>query len=152
MVNRIGVAGKLDLPDSADLEVVVADILKRVREVSNSLQGELRERLRAAAGKDTPEPADCRLTSSLAAGADQVVAKIAVQDEIGYSLHAVLPASCAVFRNDVISSVAGLDDGATKATVAGEQFDCLLSKAKAVFELDGDQALSTGGPKRAWPA
>jgi hypothetical protein len=98
MVNRIGVAGKLDLPDSADLEVVVADILKRVREVSNSLQGELRERHRAAAG------------------------------------------------------VAGLDDGATKATVAAEQFDCLLSRAKAVFELDGDQALSTGGPKRAGPA
>jgi hypothetical protein len=76
MVNRIGVAGKLDLPDSADLEVVVADILKRVREVSNSLQGELRERHRAAAGKDTPEPADCLLTPSLAAGADQAAREL----------------------------------------------------------------------------
>jgi hypothetical protein len=110
---RVGVTGHRTLRgDGEAVGRAVESILTTIRE--------------AAAALAWPDPCRLILVSSLAEGADQLVARAGLS--LGYELAVALPFPAAAFRLDFAPE-----------SDAERRFDALLGEARSVLELDGDR-------------
>ncbi len=135
LVIRVGVAGHLHLPDLPDeLETVANDALQGIRDCTLELEGEYLKNFWPSRNQ-AYEPPCCRVVSSLAAGADQFLVRVAAG--LKYKLHAVLPAARDAFAMDILCNS---DQGAV------DEFVRLLGTAGPVFELDGRLGLDDPEP------
>ncbi|HWI63152.1 MAG TPA: hypothetical protein VNT75_14995 [Symbiobacteriaceae bacterium] len=103
---RVGVVGHRDLPqmNMEQLHAAICSALSAIMEMGTEF----------------------RLVSSLAAGADQIVAEIALQPPFGFRLHCPLPFSRREYARDF---------GA-----AADRYETLLGQAEAVVELGGSRS------------
>jgi hypothetical protein len=92
---RVGVTGNLQIDEPNVLKQNATEVVARIREA-----------LQTCASKLDPAgglPVQLKLIASLAAGADQIVARAAVEQ--GYQIHAVLPSGAIEFATDIAVNV-----------------------------------------------
>src|ERR1017187_6989719 len=116
---RVGVTGhrKLDAMTCQELRPRVRAMLEQMKHLAEQAAAKSRGAYHKHA------PAILRAVSPLAEGADRIFAEEAL--ELGYELECPLPFHCQEYRNDFTDEI------------STRQFDELLAKAIAVFELDG---------------
>ncbi len=119
LILAVGVTGHRDLAP-----VDAAALYPRLRAVLEALRDATRRLHATEADIFSPAPPVIRLLSPLAAGADQVAARAAL--DLGYGLHAVLPFHRADYRTDFAAEA---DNDAAAA------FDDLIARADRVLEL-----------------
>jgi hypothetical protein len=115
---RVGVTGHRELDHK-----VCEQLRPRVRARLEQIKHLAEQAAAQAPGHYDDAPAILRAVSPLAQGADQVFAKEAL--DLGYELECPLPFHCRDYRNDFAGEANKKD------------FDELLGRASAVFELDG---------------
>lgn len=121
---RVGVSGHRDLTgiDAAALTTVVADVLLRLRVALSGVHG--------APGIDDGSLTRTVLVTPLAAGADQRIAEVALEQ--GYELTCPFPFPEAEYAQDMQRDAAALHDPEVLP-----RFERLRARAATVFELDG---------------
>lgn len=122
-VLRIGVTGHRSLPDADAVARVVTAVLERIGDAADAV-ARAAPSVFALPAED--RPARLVVVSSLAEGADRIVADAALAGD--HELQAVLPFPAPLYR----------DDFAHEYSRAA--FDTLLEKAGALFTLDGTRA------------
>ena len=118
---RVGVTGHRDLNARAcrELRPRVRARLEQIKHLAEQAATE------SQGVYDDDAPAILRAISPLAEGADRIFAEEAI--DLGYDLECPLPFDCREYRNDFADEI------------SKRQFDELLAKAVAVFELDGSR-------------
>ncbi len=118
---RVGVTGHRDLNARAcrELRPRVRARLEQIKHLAEQAATE------SQGVYDDDAPAILRAISPLAEGADRIFAEEAI--DLGYDLECPLPFDCREYRNDFTDEI------------SKRQFDELLAKAVAVFELDGSR-------------
>ena len=118
---RVGVTGHRNLSPQT-----CQQIRPLVRAMLEQIKGSAEQAaLKSRGVYNTHAPAILRAISPLAEGADRIFAEEALA--LGYELECPLPFHCLEYRNDFTGEV------------SRRQFDDLLAKAIAVFELDGSR-------------
>ncbi len=117
---RIGVIGNrtLDPGDQLRQTAAVADVAREIRDICNDLPSDVRSLY-------APGAALIRVVTSVAEGADRIGARVAL--EMGFGLDCVLPFERTAFAHDFESEE------------SRDEYEGLLAKARAVFELDGSR-------------
>ena len=116
---RVGVTGHRDL-NAETCQALRPRVRARLEQIKH-LTEQAATKPRTVYYKHSP--AVLRAVSPLAEGADRIFAEEAL--ELGYELECPLPFHCQEYRNDFTDEI------------STRQFDELLAKAIAVFELDG---------------
>lgn len=144
LVVRAGCIGALRLDASRQ-----AALARTMTAIGGAFDREMSDVLNQCELADFFDPSQrptLRLVSSLAAGADQLMVETAMQEgeqkQFACDLHAVLPFTAEVFRDQSIAS--SLAD-AVESSRACQRFDELLSRAEQTVELDGVYAEGDAG-------
>ena len=118
---RVGVTGHRDLNAKTcqELRPRVRARLEQIKHLAEQAATE------SQGVYDDDAPSILRAISPLAEGADRLFAEEAI--DLGYDLECPLPFDCREYRNDFANEI------------SKRQFDELLAKAVAVFELDGSR-------------
>ena len=122
---RVGVAGRVELSGRLDLEPIVDDVLKRLRDSLTAAAGPFSECFQNKVDQ-TPV---CRLITQLAAGADQFVAQRALK--LGYRLECPLPIALDRYAQDLQRNP-GADEHPASELVR-------LAASARVLEMDGEE-------------
>lgn len=132
LVFRVGITGHLNVPDVDGNRNVLNDVLRTVRDTTKGLAPQFAEAL--PSHSDAPDP-QLRLLTQLAAGVDQLAAKVA--RNLGYRIQAVLPFHREEFEKDIAASAGG--DAALREfkrlihIIKADTVDC--RDGNAIFEL-----------------